>query len=158
MITQSAIGEIFFVRVGVLLVTSRIVILLEADDIHLLTLHLGEDVLCHETGGLSAEHRHVVGGNLKAWLFVSIFVEGAELIHRADVGDAAEQGDQRHEHPVETAHDEPVEEEECVACYQQGQGIDQHSAGRVACGLNITTKESHEGKYHQQEGGDQHHK
>ena len=157
-LTAGAIREVILVRVGVLLVTGIVVVLLEADNIHFLTLHLSEDVLGHETCGLSAEHRHVVGSNLEAWLLVGFLIKGTELIHRANVGDAAEQRDQWHEHPVETAHHQPVEEEERVAYNQHRQGIDQHGAGRITCGLDITSEETDEGKHHQQEGDDQHHK
>ena len=69
------IGEIVLVGVGVLLVTALVKVFLETDDIHLLLLHLRQDILCHETGGLTTEHRHVVGGHLDAWLGIGLLVE-----------------------------------------------------------------------------------
>ena len=156
-VATNEVGEVFLVRVGVLLVTSAVVVLLEADDIYFLTLHLGKDILCHEARGFTIEHGHVVRGYLETWCLLGILIERTELVHCAGIGNAAEQGDEWHEHPVETTHHEPINEKECIADNQKWQGIDQHGACRVACRLNIAAKKSYKGKHHQQEGGNKHH-
>ena len=52
-IAKGRVGEVVLVGVRVLLVAAEIVVLLETDDIHFLSLHLREDVQSDETGCLS---------------------------------------------------------------------------------------------------------
>ena len=47
-LTNDHIGEIVFIRIRVLLIATMIIILLEADDVNLLFLHLREDILSDE--------------------------------------------------------------------------------------------------------------
>ena len=47
-LTRGHIREIFLIGIRVLAVAALVVVLLEAGNVHLLSLHLGEDVLCNE--------------------------------------------------------------------------------------------------------------
>ena len=66
------VGEVLFVVLGVDLVAAVVVVLLDAEDVHLLTAHLGEDVLGDEACRLASEVGYVVGGHLDAGLAVGI--------------------------------------------------------------------------------------
>ena len=109
------IWEVLFIAVGVLLVAANVVVLLHAENVNFLLLHVCQDVLCDKSCGLAVEPCHVVGSYLQSRLLVGLFVYGAKLVECADVGNAAEQSNKGNSSPVPAAAYEPVEEHDGIA-------------------------------------------
>ena len=146
------IGEVLLVTLGIALVAAVVVVLLHTEDVDLLLLHFGKDVLCDEAGGLTSEAGHVVGGDLQARLLATRLVDGAELVECPGVWDAAQEGDEGDAGPVPPAEDEPVEEQDEVAQHQQGQDVDEQCARHIACGKHIASEKTNYREYHHQHG------
>ena len=155
--SQGHIGEIGLVGLRVEFIASGLVVLLNAHDVYALLPHLREDVLGLESRNLASESLHIVSGYLKARRGAAA-VEQTCLVDGAEIGDAAEQGDDGYAEPYPPAANEPVDHHDDIADEQVGQHIDEHGHSGAGGGVDITSEKTEEREDGQQRADDQNHK